>query len=114
MNYLKHLGLRELPFGITPDTSYFFASRSIQEALNTLLVAVSNGEGFIKITGEVIDSMVATMDNRMVSIHGGPGAKLTRTGTEPATSTPEGLEHFRLAEIEKWRPIIEKYNIRQE
>jgi MSHA biogenesis protein MshM len=53
MNYLKHFGLRELPFGITPDTSYFFASRSIQEALNTLLVAVTNGEGFIKITGEV-------------------------------------------------------------
>jgi MSHA biogenesis protein MshM len=53
MNYLKHFGLRELPFGITPDTSFFFACRSIQEALNTLLVAVSNGEGFIKITGEV-------------------------------------------------------------
>jgi len=53
MNYLKHFGLRELPFGITPDTSYFFACRSIQEALNTLLVTVSNGEGFIKITGEV-------------------------------------------------------------
>lgn len=53
MNYLNHFGLRELPFGITPDTSYFFACRSIQEALNTLLVAVSNGEGFIKITGEV-------------------------------------------------------------
>jgi MSHA biogenesis protein MshM len=53
VNYLKHFGLRELPFGITPDTSYFFACRSIQEALNTLLVAVSNGEGFIKITGEV-------------------------------------------------------------
>ena len=32
--------------------------------------------------------------------------KLARTGTEPATSTPEGLEKFRLAEIEKWRPVI--------
>ena len=53
MNYLRHFGLRELPFGITPDTSYFFACRSVREALNTLLVAVSNGEGFIKITGEV-------------------------------------------------------------
>ena len=53
MNYLKHFGLREQPFGITPDTSYFFACRSIQEALNTLVIAVSNGEGFIKITGEV-------------------------------------------------------------
>jgi tripartite-type tricarboxylate transporter receptor subunit TctC len=32
--------------------------------------------------------------------------KLMRTGTEPATSTPEALEQFRLAEIEKWRPVI--------
>jgi MSHA biogenesis protein MshM len=53
MNYLKHYGLRELPFGITPDTSYFFACRSVREALNTLLIAAANGEGFIKITGEV-------------------------------------------------------------
>jgi MSHA biogenesis protein MshM len=53
VNYLRHFGLRELPFGITPDTSYFFACRSVREALNTLLIAVSNGEGFIKITGEV-------------------------------------------------------------
>lgn len=53
MNYLRHFGLREGPFGITPDTSYFYACRSTQEALNTLLIAVGNGEGFIKITGEV-------------------------------------------------------------
>src|SRR3954464_1541925 len=53
MLYLSHFGLREPPFGITPDTSFFYACNSIQEALNTLLVAVSNGEGFIKITGEV-------------------------------------------------------------
>ena len=53
MHYLKHFGLREAPFGITPDTSFFYACRGIQEALNTLLVAVTNGEGFIKITGEV-------------------------------------------------------------
>jgi MSHA biogenesis protein MshM len=51
--YLNHFGLREPPFGITPDTSFFFACASSQEALNTLLVAVANGEGFIKITGEV-------------------------------------------------------------
>ena len=53
MNYVKYFGLREPAFGITPDTSFFYACRSTQEALNTLLVAVSNGEGFIKITGEV-------------------------------------------------------------
>ena len=32
--------------------------------------------------------------------------KLARTGTEPTTSTPEGLEKFRLEEIDKWRPVI--------
>jgi MSHA biogenesis protein MshM len=53
MIYLQHFGFREPPFGTTPDTAFFFACPSIQEALNTLLVAVSNGEGFIKITGEV-------------------------------------------------------------
>jgi MSHA biogenesis protein MshM len=51
--YLDHFGLTELPFGITPDTSYTVITRSHQEALNTLLVALSSGEGFIKITGEV-------------------------------------------------------------
>ncbi len=53
MNYFRHFGLREAPFGITPDTSFFYACRSTQEALNTLLIALGNGEGFIKITGEV-------------------------------------------------------------
>lgn len=51
--YQNHFGLRELPFGITPDTSFFFACSNYQQALNTLLIAAQNGEGFIKITGEV-------------------------------------------------------------
>ena len=51
--YAAHFGLRELPFGITPDTSFFFGSPRSQEALNTLLIAARGGEGFIKITGEV-------------------------------------------------------------
>ena len=51
--YKAHFGLRELPFGITPDTSFFFACSTYQEALNTLVIAAHNGEGFIKITGEV-------------------------------------------------------------
>ncbi|HKX42047.1 MAG TPA: AAA family ATPase [Burkholderiaceae bacterium] len=45
--------MKEFPFGITPDTSFFFSSRASQQALNTLLVATRAGEGFIKITGEV-------------------------------------------------------------
>lgn len=51
--YLEHFGLREFPFSITPDTDFFLSTRESQQALNTLLVAVAAGEGFIKITGEV-------------------------------------------------------------
>ncbi|MBU1190971.1 MAG: AAA family ATPase [Gammaproteobacteria bacterium] len=51
--YLEHFGLRALPFGITPDTSFYFDSPSHQEALNVLLVALRSGEGFLKVTGEV-------------------------------------------------------------
>lgn len=51
--YLQHFGLKEYPFSITPDTSFYYATRSLQEALNTLLVAIDSGEGFVKITGEV-------------------------------------------------------------
>ncbi|MBI2306800.1 MAG: AAA family ATPase [Rhodocyclales bacterium] len=51
--YLQHFGLTEFPFGITPDTSFAFSAHSHQEALNTLLVALQCGEGFVKVTGEV-------------------------------------------------------------
>lgn len=51
--YLEHFGLREIPFTITPDTSFFYAYGSHVEALNTLLIAVRSGEGFIKVVGEV-------------------------------------------------------------
>ena len=53
LSYLAHFGLTEAPFGLTPDTDFFFASPPHQEALNTLLYALDNGEGFIKIVGAV-------------------------------------------------------------
>jgi MSHA biogenesis protein MshM len=53
MMYDTHFGLRALPFSITPDTNFFFGHASCQEALNTLLIAVRSGEGFIKVVGEV-------------------------------------------------------------
>jgi MSHA biogenesis protein MshM len=51
--YLAHFGLREYPFGLTPDTGYFYPGAGSQAALNTLLVALDSGEGLVKIVGEV-------------------------------------------------------------
>lgn len=51
--YLGHFSLREAPFSITPDSAFFYPHASAQAALNTLLVALRSGEGFLKIVGEV-------------------------------------------------------------
>ncbi|MGB5453595.1 MAG: AAA family ATPase [Sedimenticolaceae bacterium] len=51
--YLDFFGLAEAPFSLTPDTAFYYSNPSHQEALNTLLVALQMGEGFIKVTGEV-------------------------------------------------------------
>ena len=51
--YLDHFRLTELPFSLTPDTSFFMSRAGYQGALNVLLVALRSGEGFVKVTGEV-------------------------------------------------------------
>jgi MSHA biogenesis protein MshM len=48
-----HFGLREPPFGLTPDTSFFFPALPHQDAHETLLYALSAGEGFLVVEGEV-------------------------------------------------------------
>jgi MSHA biogenesis protein MshM len=51
--YLYHYGIKELPFTLTPNTSYFFGLPSHKEAIQVLLTTLRVGEGFIKVTGEV-------------------------------------------------------------
>lgn len=51
--YESHFGLREPPFSLTPNTDYLVGLSSHQECLNLVRVALAQGEGFIKITGEV-------------------------------------------------------------
>lgn len=51
--YLYHFGFSELPFTLTPNTNFFVGLKPHNEALNVLLIALKNGEGFIKVIGEV-------------------------------------------------------------
>ncbi|MBR9729067.1 ExeA family protein [Shewanella intestini] len=51
--YLQHFGLAQLPFTLTPNTGFFFGLAPHVEALQVLQTALSTGEGFIKVTGEV-------------------------------------------------------------
>jgi len=51
--YLYHFGLTELPFTLTPNTSFYLGLEPHNEALAVLLTALKTGEGFIKVIGEV-------------------------------------------------------------
>jgi MSHA biogenesis protein MshM len=45
--------LNKAPFTLTPNTEFFCELPTHQEALNILLLSLAQGEGFIKIVGEV-------------------------------------------------------------
>ncbi|KQQ40535.1 type II secretion protein ATPase [Duganella sp. Leaf126] len=51
--YQQHFGLRETPFGITPNPAFFYSGNTRGEILDALLYAVCHGEGIVKVTGEV-------------------------------------------------------------
>lgn len=51
--YLEHFGLIEPPFKITPVTDFFFSGANRGEILEAIVYAITDGEGIIKISGEV-------------------------------------------------------------
>ncbi|WP_312841782.1 ExeA family protein [Stutzerimonas nitrititolerans] len=51
--YEAFFGLREKPFALTPNTGFMVQLAPYQACLNLLRVALAEGEGFIKVTGEV-------------------------------------------------------------
>ncbi len=51
--YNRHFGLSTAPFRITPDTHRFFGGGQRGEVLDSLLYAITSGEGMVKVTGEV-------------------------------------------------------------
>jgi len=51
--YYAFFGLTQAPFKITPDTDVFFEGGNRGAILEALIYAISNGEGIIKVTGEV-------------------------------------------------------------
>ncbi len=51
--YLKHFQLAELPFNMTPNSRFFYASSKHTEALSTMVYAVEQRKGFVVITGDI-------------------------------------------------------------
>ena len=51
--YEAFFGLHEKPFALTPNTGFMVRLAPYQACLNLLSVALAEGEGFVKVTGEV-------------------------------------------------------------
>jgi len=51
--YNDFFGFSELPFTLTPNTRFFLQLPTHQEAQGLIRVALQNGDGFIKVVGEV-------------------------------------------------------------
>ena len=51
--YNRHFGLCMPPFRILPDTRRFFGGGKRAEILETLVYAITSGEGMVKVSGEV-------------------------------------------------------------
>jgi general secretion pathway protein A len=51
--YTNFFGFKEKPFKLVPNPEYLFLSKSHEEALAHLNYAISEGDGFVEITGEV-------------------------------------------------------------
>ncbi len=51
--YLAHFALQQLPFSLTPNTGFYVGLNGHQQAMDVLQTALGQGEGFIKVTGEV-------------------------------------------------------------
>ena len=51
--YYDYFGLKQPPFKITPDTSLFFPGGNRGAVLEALIYAITQGEGIVKVVGEV-------------------------------------------------------------
>ncbi len=96
--YLEQFGLREFPFSLTPDTSFFFACSNYQEALNTLLVAARSGEGFIKIVGEVGNGKTLLCRKFLATLNSDKSST-TAIGTQDSTTSAKSGGKFATAYI---------------
>jgi len=59
--YLEYYGLKEMPFGLTPDPSYIFKTESHLEMLATVRYAIEHNKGLVVVTGEVGTGKTTTL-----------------------------------------------------
>ncbi|MDP2031768.1 MAG: AAA family ATPase [Thiobacillus sp.] len=109
--YLDYFGLKEAPFRITPNTEYWHAGGQRGEMLAALLYAIGQGEGIIKVVGEVgsgktmlCRKLVAQLPDSVDSVYLGnptlsPDDMLAAILADLGSDTPENGRQARLAQL---------------
>jgi type II secretory pathway predicted ATPase ExeA len=109
--YLDFFGLNEAPFRITPNTEYWYAGGQRGEILAALLYAIGQGEGIIKVVGEVgsgktmlCRKLVAQLPESVDSVYLGnptlaPDDMLAAILADLGIETPETGRQARLAQL---------------
>ena len=90
--YEKYYNLRSVPFQLTPDVKYFFGSKGHSRAIAHLIYGLSQGEGFIVITGEVGAGKTTLVERLWSQLD-----RDTYTIGRIATTQVSGEDLFRLA-----------------
>jgi len=109
--YLDYFGLKEAPFRITPNTEYWYAGGQRGEMLAALLYAIGQGEGIIKVVGEVgsgktmlCRKLVAQLPDSVDSVYLGnptlaPDDMLAAILADLGIDTPESGRQARLVQL---------------
>ncbi|HSW52880.1 MAG TPA: AAA family ATPase, partial [Sulfuricaulis sp.] len=109
--YLDYFGLKEAPFRITPNTEYWYAGGQRGEMLAALLYAIGQGEGIIKVVGEVgsgktmlCRKLVAQLPDSVDSVYLGnptlsPDDMLAAILADLGIEAPERGRQARLAQL---------------
>ena len=109
--YFDYFGLKEAPFRITPNTDYWYAGGQRGEMLAALLYAIGQGEGIIKVVGEVgsgktmlCRKLVAQLPDRVDSVYLGnptlsPDDMLAAILADLGIDSPESGRQARLAQL---------------
>lgn len=109
--YFDYFGLKEAPFRITPNTEYWYAGGQRGQILAALQYAIGQGEGIIKVVGEVgsgktmlCRKLVAQLPDTIDSVYLGnptlsPDDMLAAILSDLGIDTAEGGRQARLAQL---------------
>jgi general secretion pathway protein A len=104
--YESFYGLKENPFGVTPNSKFFFPSEKHTEALNSLIYTINERKGFGVITGEIGSGKTTVWHTLLSKLDAGTKiALITNTHLTPKQMIMAILEDLEVPFKDKWTKV---------